>query len=260
MTPDQKEYRDAVASGKIPDALAYITQEMGRHGEQAFCTVNNGFLAYGRAVVPTEKNKLRLRTPWRCLDFGTDGMAGMLEWLGRQVAREYSGSEYSKSFLLIGDIAAPRGGCLWGRNGRRGHASHTSGQDADVGFLTVKPKQESPPNFHRQFDPKVSWWVVKQIFKNPFACVKVIFLDHRLISKLARHAKKEKDPDWDLYHRFIRHMPSHRNHMHVRIGDGPGQPGCVPGARPELEMEEDGGEGLEGGSPEDFKEDLKASP
>ena len=47
-------------------------------------------------------------------------------------------------------------------------------------------------------------------------------LDKKLIRKLGKAA--HGDEDWNKYWRYIRHVPSHRNHMHVRIGDGPGQP------------------------------------
>jgi murein endopeptidase len=217
---------------------------MGRHGDQAYCTVNNGFLAHGRPVLPTPLNRIVLRSTDRCTNFGTDHMVGLFEWVGRQVAKQYSDEKTSGVRLVVGDVTAPRGGCLAGRNGPKGHASHTTGQDADVGFLTVHPGRESPLQFHTAFDAKANWWLIKQIFKNPYACVKVIFLDKKLIRKLGKAARA--DEDWNKYWRFIRHMPSHKNHMHVRIGDGPGQPGCFPGANPEDETEElDGTDGAE---------------
>jgi murein endopeptidase len=240
VTDDQRAYTDAVNSGKIPDVLAYLNQEMGRRGEQAYCTVNNGFLAWGRPILPTAGNRIRLRSPDRCTNYGTDSMAGMLEWAGRQVAEEYSDPKYAGLRVLIGDIAAPRGGCLAGRSGPKGHASHTNGQDADIGFLTPRPGRDSPTAFHTDFDAKANWWFIKQIFKNPYACVRVIFLDRRLIRKLGKVARG--DEEWDKYWRYIRHIPGHRNHMHVRIGEGPGPVGCS-GGNPEDESEElDGGE------------------
>jgi murein endopeptidase len=175
-----------------------------------------------------------VRAPARCTHYGTDPMVGMLEWVGRQVDRKYEGEEqFSKLRLLIGDISAPRGGCLLGRGGRLGHASHTSGQDADIGFLTPIADRASPEHFHKDFDVKANWYLIKQIFQNPFACVKVIFLDKRLIRKLAKSVGRE--PEWAHYGRFLRHVRGHNNHMHVRVGGGPGIPGCVLGAHPELE-------------------------
>lgn len=237
MTSEQKEYQQLASSGKITDILNFLTLEMGKKGEQSYCSVNNGFLVNGRMLVSTEKNRIQIRSPDRCLNFGTDPMVAMLEWVGREVGKNYEGDDYAGVKLVIGDVSAPRGGCLLGRSGKRGHLSHTSGQDVDVGFLTVNPRQSSPVQFHRHFDPKINWWMMKNIFKNPYACIKVIFLDRGHIRTLGKHL--HKDPDWQQFQRFVRHMPGHRNHMHVRIGKGPGLPGCVPGAQPELEVEED---------------------
>lgn len=236
MLPEQARYIEDITSGKITNVLELIDKDLGRRGEQAFCTVNNGFLAWGRAIVPTSKNRLQLRNAARCTQFGTDGMVGMVEWLGHQVSKEYSAPEYSGVKLVVGDASAPRGGCLSGRGGRRGHLSHTNGLDVDLAFLVAKAGREAPVHFHREFDVKHNWWLLKQIFKNPYACVKVIFLDKRLIRKLRKTVKS--DPEWPLYERFIRHMPSHANHYHVRIGNYPGQPGCTANAHPELEVEE----------------------
>jgi murein endopeptidase len=235
MTDEQKAYIDAL-SGPTPafDPLEAITQDMGRK-DQAYCTANNGFLAHGRPIVPSEKNRIQLRSPERCTRFGTDNMIGMLEWLGRQVASRFAAPEYSGVRLLIGDIAAPRGGCLAGPSGRRGHLSHTNGSDADVGLLTAAKNRRSPSSFHNTLDAKENWWMIKQIMKNPYACVKVIFLDRRHIRKLAKAAAH--DEEWSLYGRFLKHQKGHRNHMHVRIGDHPGAPGCSPGANPDLEEE-----------------------
>ena len=236
MTAPQKEYTEAARAGRLGNMLRLITQELGMKGGQAHCTVNNGFLANGRPIIPSEENRLRIRLPQRCSNFGTDAMIGMLEWLGREIGKTYSSKVHKNVRLTVGDISAPRGGCMFGRTGRA-HASHTSGQDADVGFLSVKANEASPIFFHQQFDPKANWWLLKKFFRNPYACIKVIFLDRRHIRALTQFAKR--DPDWNLYQRFIRHMPSHKNHFHIRVGDGPGLPGCVPGARPELEVEEE---------------------
>jgi murein endopeptidase len=253
MTADQNQYVKDAAAGKF-DILQVIGDEMGRKGDQAYCSVNNGFLAWGRPVVATPGNRVLLRSTDRCTHFGTDNMVGLVEWTGRQVAKQYSEEGFEGVRLVVGDITSPRGGCLAGRNSARGHASHTNGQDADIGFLSVRRGKTSPDAFITDFDGKLNWWLIKQVFKNPYACVKVMFLDKRLIRKLGKAARG--DEDWNKYWRYIRHMPSHRNHFHVRIGDGPGLPGCVPGANPEDETGE--GEGSEGAEGPDGDVDLEA--
>jgi murein endopeptidase len=247
VTDEQKEYAKAVSSGKIDDALNVIADSIARRSQQSYCGVNNGFLAFGRAVVGTPLNRIVIRSPERCTNYATDGMAGLLEWLGRQIRQRYADPPYQGVKLVLGDISAPRGGCLAGPGGRKGHASHTSGQDADVSFLYVRPDHESLIQFHKDFNPEISWWMVKQIFKNPYACVRVVFLDRRLIAKLRKSARD--DEDWGKYGRFLRHVRGHKNHFHVRVGDHPGAPGCGPDAHPELEEEEDSDADLPDPSP-----------
>lgn len=246
MTPEQRRYSDLVHSGQGHDVLQLIEQDLAQTSQaalgspkQAFCSVNQGFLAWGRRLIPTEINRIRIRAPQRCVDFGTDPMVAMLEWVGRQIDRKYPRSEYPGVHLLVGDLSAPRGGCLTGRSGRRAHSSHTSGQDADLGFLSAQPGRTSPEFFSRAFDAEANWWLLKQIFGNPYACIKVVFLDRRLIRKVAKVAAS--DPLWSSYKRFVRHVPRHGNHFHVRVGEFPKKPGDKPGCQsdPELEVLEE---------------------
>ena len=245
VTEEQQRYTEAVQTGDVADVLLQIEDDVRRRGglqQQAFCSVSQGFLAFGRRLVQTPNNRIKIRNPQRCVEFGTDPMVGMLEWVGRQIHAQYPAPEYERVQLLVGDIAAPRGGCLPGRGGRKGHVSHTSGQDVDIGFLFAKPGARSPASFSKQFDAQANWWLVKQMFQNPYGCVKVIFLDHRLKSKLARAAGD--DPEWPRVSRFIKHVKHHRNHFHVRVGDGPGTPGCQQ-PLPDENEEEEGEEPVE---------------
>ncbi|OFZ82978.1 MAG: hypothetical protein A2583_13135 [Bdellovibrionales bacterium RIFOXYD1_FULL_53_11] len=231
MTEDQHFYRDVLLADSNIDVLQLVESDLGIKGRQSYCSVNNGFLAWGRQLIPNSRNRIHLKSPDRCVDFGTDRMIGMIEWVGRRVAERYYAPEFEKVRLVVGDISAPRGGCLAGRSGRRGHASHTSGLDVDFGFLVEK--KPAPNTFTREFDAKANWWLLKQLFQNPYACIKVVFLDRRLIRKLAKAAKD--DPMWPVLRRFIRHVKFHRNHHHVRIGPHAGPPGCEADANPELE-------------------------
>jgi murein endopeptidase len=238
MTEEQRKYDELVKSGKIGDVLAFLSGEVGKNGQQAYCAPAVGFLAYGRRIIGTQANRIKVKNPERCVDFGTDRMAAMMEFVGRQIAQEYADPKYANLRLLIGDVSAPRGGCIMGRSGRRGHASHTNGQDADVAFLGLAPGGQVPEKFGHAFDPKMNWWFIKQFFKNPFVCVKVIFLDRRLIRKLEKAARG--DPDWPAYRRFVRHMRGHRNHLHVRVGEIPGEPGCKVDPSLEEEFDDEG--------------------
>jgi len=226
MTDKQKEYVASVQSGKIRDPLEFLKGELKKRGEpQAFCSVNDGFLVDGRRLLSTPRNRIVLRSPTRCVDFGTDHMVAMLEHVASRVWERYSGPEFSRARIIVGDIAAPRGGCLVGRSGRKGHASHTSGQDADIGFFNPIAGRASEEHFSRTFDPATNWVFLKELLENPIVCIKRVFLDRRLIGKLAKVAKD--DPLWPTARKVIQHQKHHRNHFHVRIGEGPGPMGCA---------------------------------
>lgn len=234
MTLAQKDYVSGVKAGKI-DALEHIQKSMGSRGGQAFCSAGNGFLVEGRPLIPTVNNRIELRNEARCVNFGTDPLVGAFEWAGREIKREYHEPEFQAARLIIGDIAAPRGGCIAGRGGRRAHKSHTSGVDIDLAFFNPRAGHPPEERFTRNFYVASNWWFIKKLFKNPFACVKIVFLDRGHIRALDRYAKD--DPEWTKLKRFIRHVRGHRDHFHVRLGSGPGVAGCA--SDPDLEEDED---------------------
>ncbi len=234
MTGPQREYIAGVKAGRI-DVLENIQKSIGSHGGQAFCSAGNGFLVEGRPLVPTENNRIELRNEARCANFGTDPLVGALEWAGREVKREYHEPEFKEARLIIGDIAAPRGGCISGRGGRRAHKSHTSGVDIDLAYFNPRASHQPEERFTRTFYVASNWWFLKKLFKNPVSCVKIIFVDRGHIRELERYAKD--DPEWPKLKRFVRHVRGHRDHFHIRFGSGPGAPGCS--GNPDLEEDED---------------------
>lgn len=241
MTTPQREYIANVKSGKV-DPLESIQKNMGSRGGQSFCSVSNGFLVEGRPILASANNRIEIRNEARCSNFGTDGLAGAMEWVGREIKKEFHEPEFDKARLIMGDASAPRGACIAGRHGRRAHKSHTSGVDIDVTFFNPRAGYAPEERFTNTFYVASNWWFLKKVFKNPFACVKIVFTDHKKIAMLARYAKD--DPDWAKYRHFIRHTRGHKDHFHIRVGSGPGEPGCM--SDPNLEEDEDGGEELEG--------------
>ena len=244
ITEDQKEYVDAVNAGKIGDLLEFLTAQAQRRPLQAMCNVNSGFLVHGRPIVPTSDNVIKIRSPDRCTNYGTEPMVAMLEWLGRQIKKEFQ-PENPRIHFLIGDVSAPRGGCLASAGGRRGHMSHSTGQDADLGFVTPIKSKPSPDTLHKNLQPKPNWWFLKQLFHNPLCLHPSGF--PRSPSDRARSRRWPAEIRiGKSIRKFLRHVRGHQNHFHVRIGDGPGQPGCTANANPdeELRMEyENGDEG-----------------
>jgi murein endopeptidase len=226
MTVDQKDYVAQIQSGQA-DILKKISEDISRRGPQSFCTVNNGFLAWGKPVLGTATNRIHVKNPERCVNFGSDALVGMVEWVGRQIRESFPEPEYAGVKLIVGNVSAPRGGCLTGLSGKRGHFSHTSGRDADFAFFSDKPRRElASDKFNLSFDPSANWWLIKKIFANPYGCVKAVFLDKRLIRKLAKTAGREDPELWRKLSPLIQHVRGHRNHLHVRVGSGPGEPGC----------------------------------
>lgn len=220
MTEQQRQF---LADAKLSESAPWW-ERRGASSAQAFCSVSDGFLVNGRPLVPTRSNRLLVRNPLRCTQFGTDGLVAALEWVGREVDREFSSPGKSGVRINVGDLSAPRGGCISGRRGRRGHASHTTGQDADIGFLNTRVGSEPVDAFAAFFDPQPNWWLLKKIFSNPHACVKAVFLDKRLIRKLAKAAMG--DEMWPRVAHRIQHVRGHRSHFHIRVGHYPGEPGC----------------------------------
>ncbi len=244
-TPDQVRYQERVFSGKISDPLRFLENESQKRLQQSYCSVGDGFLAWGKPILGTERNRILVKNPERCVNYGTDEMVGVLEWLGRRVADQYQGDEYAGVRLVVGNLSAPRGGCLSGMSGRRGHSSHTSGRDADLALFSAKPGRTSPEIFQTALDPESNFWLLREVFTNPVACVKVVFLDRRHIRSLAKWAVKHGHvSEWERISLYIKHVRGHRNHIHVRVGDVPGAPGCLA-SDPSWDSDEEE-EGIEG--------------
>ncbi len=237
MTGPQKDYIASVKDGKV-DALENIAKSMGSKGGQSFCGPSNGFLVEGRPLVPTAANRISIRNEARCSNFGTDPMVGAMEWMGREIKREFHEPEFDQARLIVGDISAPRGGCVSGRAGRRAHKSHTGGVDIDFAYFNPHAGHAPEEHFTKTFYVASNWWLLKKLFKNPFACVKIVFVDKEHIRALERYA--QTDPEWTKLRRYVRHVRGHRDHFHVRVGSGPGVPGCA--SDPNLEEDEDSGD------------------
>lgn len=266
----QVEYENLVKSGSVENLLKYLEGEAGFMGPQGYCASDSGFLAWGRPILETPKNRIRLRSGDRCLNFGTDRMALLAEWLSEQVIAQFpfpppasemvpALTEEERPFrskgkrpasvtkkkrkiipqepiqLMIGNVSAPRGGCVAGPTGRRSHRSHTNGKDIDIAFLSERAVQ--PDRFFTQLEPEINWWFLKKVFSNPYVCIKGVYLDRRHIGKLRKYAWN--DPEWLELAPFIQHFKGHRHHFHIRIGDFPGRPGCGTTEAPE----DEGGDG-----------------
>lgn len=130
--------------------------------------------------------------------------------------------------LAIGDLSARGGGRL------RGHASHQTGLDVDVGFYFKKQPAGYPDSFHvadDTLDLAATWSLLlafTRLSREPTG-VQMIFLDYDVQAKLYAYAQKHGVADKDLTRIFqyprgkdetsgiVRHWPHHNDHMHVRF-------------------------------------------
>lgn len=182
---------------------------------QSICTADNGFLAHGVPLVTTADNRVLMNNPGRCAHFGTSGLVLMLHRLGKAVDRRFGADpRFDGVRMVIGDLSAPRGGCLATRRGS--HSGHTSGLDADVAFLVAQPGIEAGRVFPRQMDYKLNWWFLRTMAEESPVCIHYVFLDRRHIRGLAKAAGD--DPLWPKFRAAFKHIPGHRNHYHFRVG------------------------------------------
>lgn len=203
--------------------------------QQAFCTPDNGFLARGIPLLETPQNRILVANPRRCANYGTTGLVLLLDRLGKAVHKQYESRQLFDGIrLVVGDMSAPRGGCLATRRGS--HSGHTNGLDADVAFLKAKPGLRSSFLFHRDFDAPLNWWLLKTLEEESPVCLQYIFLDRRHIRSLQKVAGH--DPSWKTIGPLLKHVSGHRNHFHFRVGTAPRQSGgpirCVPSSQPQL--------------------------
>ena len=198
-----------------PDFLDHLDPRQTT--QQAFCSPDTGFLAHGVPLIPTTQNRVLLNNAKRCSNFGTAGLIRLLDQLGHAVDLKFKGqTQFNDVRLVVGDIAAPRGGCL--PTSRGAHSGHTNGLDADVGFLMALPDHSTDNHFHGKMDLELNWWFLKTIAAQSQSCVKYIFLDRSHIHRLKKFATQKQDPDWALLAPVLKHAAGHRNHFHIRIG------------------------------------------
>lgn len=132
--------------------------------------------------------------------------------------------------LLVGDISTRRGGPL------PGHQSHQAGRDVDLG-LWYRPSVEdgAPRHFvegsSKTLDRRATFDLVRALAATADEPdgVELIVLDYNLQRVLRRAGQARGVPEVELEalfqfphgpssrHGLVRHMPAHRDHLHVRF-------------------------------------------
>jgi LysM repeat protein/murein endopeptidase len=141
--------------------------------------------------------------------------------------------------LAIGDISSKSGGRL------RGHKSHQSGRDVDLGFYFRGQPAKGPQDFlsanSHELDYEANWSLIHALVGRDASDSRVeyIFVDYRVQKRLYEWAKKKKKASAAVLERIfqyprgkytlqgiIRHEPGHSDHYHVRFRCPRGNSSC----------------------------------
>lgn len=149
--------------------------------------------------------------------WGTPELVSCLERSVAAVHERFPGSPV----LHVGDLSRPEGGFL------RGHKSHQSGLDADLGYYYHGESAWYLRATEKNLDVERTWALVRALVTD--CSVEYLFVDMLVLVLIRQHAEQvEEDQAWvaSLFARgpskpgIIRHVWGHRTHMHVRIHDG----------------------------------------
>jgi LysM repeat protein/murein endopeptidase len=141
--------------------------------------------------------------------------------------------------IAIGDISSKSGGRL------RGHKSHQSGRDVDLGFYFEHQPRQGPKAFlsatSHELDYEANWSLIQALVGRDASDSRVeyIFVDYRVQKRLYDWAKKKKKVAGAVLDRIfqypngkytlqglIRHEPGHSDHFHVRFRCPRGNASC----------------------------------
>jgi penicillin-insensitive murein DD-endopeptidase len=191
-------------------------------GAQSIGAPNSGHLAAGVRLKSSKHLEVRPgANPW-----GLPVLVRLLRQASDDVARKHKGS-----MMFVGDLSAKEGGFL------KGHNSHQSGRDADVGFYVANEKGKPVRIKHfvafdgngkgrelpwAVFDEARNWALVEALLKDEHAGVRYLFITTPLRAKLLAFAARKHAPK-DLIARAAAAMMSpedadlHDDHFHVRL-------------------------------------------
>jgi murein endopeptidase len=122
--------------------------------------------------------------------------------------------------LYVGDLSQPEGGYL------RGHRSHQSGLDADIGYYYRDEAAWYTKADSRNLDVARTWALVRALVSD--CDIEYVFIDLRIQVLLREHAVQIGEvPEWldTLFAKgprktgIIRHAHGHQTHIHLRIWD-----------------------------------------
>lgn len=135
--------------------------------------------------------------------------------------------------VLVGNLSARKGGPL------APHKTHQSGRDVDLSYIAHWNGRDRVTWQHMSadtLDSAATWKLLKLLVRE--ADIEVIFVDRVLQRALLRHAEKHRTirasrlskwlevADGGDQRSLVRHVPGHKDHMHVRFACPPSDRRC----------------------------------
>lgn len=151
-----------------------------------------------------------------------------------EVLREWDRTFPDAPPVLIGNLSAREGGPL------APHKTHQSGRDVDLSYIAKWDGTSAVSWQHmgrHNLDARRTWQLLKLLVRK--ADIEVIFIDRSIQRLLLEHAKRHGTLSQRELRRWlevargakreealIRHVPGHRDHIHVRFSCGPRERQC----------------------------------
>ncbi len=199
----------------MPDTGKYIAATK----KVLYLTRSNSILEASQKLGPTAGFEVLYPTKKR--HYGTYDMIEMFADLGEWLMQNYKGFG-----LYIGDSSAINGGPIGT------HASHKTGMDVDIAYLTRNPKmifnRMDIPNkggyTHSDFAAAEQWQLMKAAHE--VSSIEVIYVNRNIKNEMCKQALKAgdltsktdfKSPAARILTKMIVEDDSHGNHWHVRL-------------------------------------------
>ncbi len=215
---------------------------------QVYGTVNAGCLVGAESLIemPTLEGenaqgsnlpKFEVMRPSRNRFFAHPSLVAYVTALSEKVYRK------TKKYLLIGDLAQPRGGPMGDRGAPTAHSSHQTGLDVDVWFesskyrlaLEERENRRARDLVNEDHESMSSYWNLKyqsMVLKTAanFETVDRIFVNPAIKRELCIHSRKsgvraDRENAWLAK---VRPWWGHKDHFHVRLKCPLGNAECVP--------------------------------
>ena len=204
---------------------------VGELKKMLYLTQSSSILEAAQKLGPTAG--FQVLWPTKKRHYGTFDMIDMVVNIGEWLRENVNGVN-----LAVADTSAKEGGPLGSwvvRNGKRvwvGHASHKTGMDIDLAYLTRNPKlvmnrvdiPDKGGYTHSQFLAAEQWRLIKAVHE--FSPIEVIYVNRNIKNEMCKQALKAGDlpsktdtasPAAKILTKLVIEDTHHGDHWHVRL-------------------------------------------